>query len=103
MARFRATAPAARSVLDGREHDGMLGRVGASPPHTNQASKNGNGGSSKSKIMLTDTELGVLMGPEVGHRTTEVTREFKEEAVGLIKVRGVSYAQMRSWVKLPAA
>jgi len=28
MARLRATAPAARSVLDGREHDGMLNRVG---------------------------------------------------------------------------
>jgi len=28
MARLRATAPAARSVLDGREHGGMLGRVG---------------------------------------------------------------------------
>jgi hypothetical protein len=27
MARLRATASAARSVLDGREHDGMLGRV----------------------------------------------------------------------------
>ena len=29
MARLRATASAARSVLDGREHDGMLDRVGA--------------------------------------------------------------------------
>jgi hypothetical protein len=29
MARLRATAPAARSVLDGREHDGRLHRVGA--------------------------------------------------------------------------
>jgi hypothetical protein len=29
MARLRATALAARSVLDGREHDGMLGRVGS--------------------------------------------------------------------------
>jgi hypothetical protein len=29
MARLRATAPAARSVLDGREHDGILDRVGA--------------------------------------------------------------------------
>jgi hypothetical protein len=28
MARLRATASAARSVLDGREHDGMLGRIG---------------------------------------------------------------------------
>ena len=52
MARLRATAPAARSVLDGREHGGILGRVGARPPHTNQASKSANGGSSKNKIML---------------------------------------------------
>jgi hypothetical protein len=29
MARLRATASAARSVLDGCEHDGMLDRVGA--------------------------------------------------------------------------
>jgi hypothetical protein len=29
MARLRATAPAARSVLDGREHDGILDQVGA--------------------------------------------------------------------------
>jgi hypothetical protein len=28
MARLRATASAARSVLDGREHDGILNRVG---------------------------------------------------------------------------
>jgi len=28
MARLRATASAARSVLDGREHDGMIERVG---------------------------------------------------------------------------
>src|ERR1700682_3648998 len=33
MARLRATASAARSVLDGREHGGMLGRVGG-PVHT---------------------------------------------------------------------
>jgi hypothetical protein len=31
MARLRATAPAARSVLDGREHDGSLDRVGDLP------------------------------------------------------------------------
>ena len=30
MARLRATASAARSVLDGREHGGTLGRVGES-------------------------------------------------------------------------
>src|SRR5712672_1461470 len=34
MARLRATASAARSVLDGREHGGTLGRVGE-PIHTN--------------------------------------------------------------------
>jgi hypothetical protein len=38
MARLRATASAARSVLDGREHDGMLDRVGAMicPPTNHQ-------------------------------------------------------------------
>jgi excisionase family DNA binding protein len=34
MARLRATASAARSVLDGREHDGMLGRVGTRSART---------------------------------------------------------------------
>ena len=34
MARLRATAPAARSVLDGREHGGTLGRVGVPRGHT---------------------------------------------------------------------
>jgi hypothetical protein len=34
MARLRATALAARSVLDGREHGGTLGRVGE-PINTN--------------------------------------------------------------------
>jgi hypothetical protein len=28
MARLRATASATRSVIDGREHDGMIERVG---------------------------------------------------------------------------
>jgi hypothetical protein len=32
MARLRATATAARSVLDGCEHDGMLSRVGSRLP-----------------------------------------------------------------------
>src|SRR5499425_1016946 len=32
MARLRATALAARSVLDGRKHDGMLARVGKPIP-----------------------------------------------------------------------
>jgi transposase-like protein len=47
---------------------------------------------------------------EVGHGETEVTREFKLEAVRLIKDRGVSYvqasqdlnvhtSQRRDWVK----
>src|SRR5258706_8387717 len=35
MARLRATASAARSVLDGREHGGPLGRVGE-PIRTNR-------------------------------------------------------------------
>jgi hypothetical protein len=34
MARLRDTASAARSVLDGREHDGRLDRVGGLAPHT---------------------------------------------------------------------
>jgi transposase len=57
-----------------------------------------------------DTELGVLMELEVGHGETKFTREFKLEAVRLIKQRGVSYtqasedlgvhqSQLRSWVK----
>ena len=42
MARLRATALAARSVLDGREHDGMLGRVGKPIPKlTNRTIKKG--------------------------------------------------------------
>jgi hypothetical protein len=42
MARLRATALAARSVLDGREHDGMLGRVGEPiNTHTNRTIKKG--------------------------------------------------------------
>src|SRR5216684_6583977 len=38
MARLRATASAARSVLDGREHGGTLSRVGE-PIHTNPTIK----------------------------------------------------------------
>src|SRR5258708_33901828 len=38
MARLRATASAARSVLDGREHGGTLGRVGE-PIRTNPTIK----------------------------------------------------------------
>ena len=53
MARLRATALAARSVLDGREHDGMLGRVGGPSAAHNQTSKSGNAGPSKNEIMLT--------------------------------------------------
>ena len=58
-----------------------------------------------------DTELGVLMELEVGRR--KFTREFKLEAVRLIRDRGVSYAQasqdlsvhesqLRNWVKKSA-
>jgi hypothetical protein len=36
MARLRATAPAARSVLDGREHGGKLHRVGAAISRSNK-------------------------------------------------------------------
>ncbi len=57
-----------------------------------------------------DTELGVLMEAEVRHGASKFTREFKLEAVRLIKQRGVSFAQvsqdlsihvsqLRSWVK----
>jgi len=43
MARLRATASAARSVLDGREHDGMLSRVGGrSASHQNKIKKSAN-------------------------------------------------------------
>ena len=43
MARLRATASAARSVLDGREHDGMLTRVGGrSTSHQNKIKKSAN-------------------------------------------------------------
>jgi transposase-like protein len=40
-----------------------------------------------------DTELGVFMEPEVGQEKRKFTREFKFEAVRLIKDRGVSYTQ----------
>ena len=40
-----------------------------------------------------DTEFGVLMEPEVPHGEAEITREFKLEAVRLIKDRGESYVQ----------
>jgi LA2681-like HEPN len=51
MARLRATAPAARSVLDGREHGGTLGRVGnRSTPI--RPSKNVHETPSKSEITL---------------------------------------------------
>jgi len=52
MARLRATASAARSVLDGRQHDGMLDRVGAMTRHTNEPSKSGHARPSKSAITL---------------------------------------------------
>ena len=57
-----------------------------------------------------DTELGVFMGPGAVMERRRFTREFKLEAVRLIRDRGVSYAQasqdlnvhptqLRSWVK----
>ena len=52
MARLRATASAARSVLDGREHDGRLDRVGGLTPHRPGA-KRAPTSSSKSVLMLT--------------------------------------------------
>src|SRR5260370_10019390 len=66
MARLRATALAARSVLDGREHDGMLGRVrGPSAAH-NQTSKSGNAGPSKNEIMLKIAARGSLQREGIG-------------------------------------
>src|SRR5271169_123081 len=54
MARLRATASAARSVLDGREHDGRLDRVGGLTPHTpDLGQKERPRASSKSVLMLT--------------------------------------------------
>src|SRR5271166_6423904 len=54
MARLRATAPAARSVLDGREHDGSLHRVGAAISHpTNKPSKGLRERPSKNELTLT--------------------------------------------------
>jgi hypothetical protein len=34
-----------------------------------------------------DTELGIMLEPEVGHRVTEILREFRLEAVKLITTR----------------
>jgi hypothetical protein len=55
MARLRATASAARSVLDGREHHGRLDRVGARQPMPSEPSKSEHEGPSKSVIALTAT------------------------------------------------
>jgi hypothetical protein len=52
MARLRATASAARSVLDCREHDGRLDRVGGLTPHTPDLGQKPTS-SSKSVHMLT--------------------------------------------------
>jgi hypothetical protein len=52
MARLRATAPAARSVLDGREHGGTLGRVGSRSTPI-RPSKSAHEQPSKSEITLT--------------------------------------------------
>jgi hypothetical protein len=52
MARLRATAPAARSVLDGREHDGILNRVGKPIHRQTKQSKNVHARPSKNAITL---------------------------------------------------
>jgi hypothetical protein len=57
MARLRATAPAARSVLDGREHDGMLDRVGE-PSRPIQQSESAHKRSSKTEITLKSQQAG---------------------------------------------
>lgn len=57
-----------------------------------------------------DTEIRCFIEPEVGDEETEVSREFKVEAVKLVRERGVSVAQasrdldvhenvVRKWVK----
>src|SRR5258708_35098648 len=65
MARLRATASAARSVLDGREHGGTLGRVGE-PILTNRTIKKRTQRPSKTKITLTVTagRMGKAVGKE---------------------------------------
>jgi len=56
MARLRATALAARSVLDGSEHDGMLDRVGTRPTPI-QPSNSSRAMPSKTEITLRRTKL----------------------------------------------
>ncbi len=57
-----------------------------------------------------DTKIGCFIQPEVGHARRKFSREFKVEAVKLVKERGVSVAQagrdlgvhenvLRKWVK----
>ena len=55
MARLRATASAARSVLDGREHAGRLNHVGTKARLCSSASKNVNATPSRSEITLRGT------------------------------------------------
>jgi len=56
-ARLRATASAARSVLDGREHDGMISRVGGhSAAHQTNVKKSANR-QFKSVLMLRHTTM----------------------------------------------
>ena len=58
MARLRATASAARSVLDGREHDGMLDRVGAAiSPCNKQTIKRRPRKTIKKELMLIDAAM----------------------------------------------
>src|SRR5712691_297664 len=85
---MKREAASAASLVDG---SGRSGRYGAAP------------GSE-------DTELGVLWSRRCVMERRQFTREFKLEAVRLIKQRGVSYAQasedlgvhptqLRNWVK----
>jgi len=64
MARLRATALAARSVLDGREHGGTLDRVGGPhAAHTRPGVKSAPTCSSKSALMLTAS---VVLASDLG-------------------------------------
>ena len=73
MARLRATASAARSVLDGREHGGTLGRVGIRSTPI-QPSKSAHARPSKTEITLT-----VLQ--------TEVEKEAKANDIAMKTLR----------------
>jgi hypothetical protein len=63
MARLRATASAARSVLDGREHDGMLGHVGGRDLPQSNHQKQSTKGHQKKSGRLTARLENVLAWP----------------------------------------